>query len=75
MLDIFVTDCVLNKGTDSKEIQLLNMLAILVTDAVLNKGTDSKDAQLLNMLDVSVIVELLFTVKFFNLIQNANKLA
>jgi hypothetical protein len=51
------------------------MLAIVVTEAVLNKGTDSKDAQLLNMLDVSVIVELLFTVKFFNLIQNANKLA
>ena len=75
MLDISVTDCVLNKGTDSNEIHPLNILDIFVTEAVSNKGIDSRDTQELNMLDVFVIVELLFTVKFFNLTQNANKLA
>jgi hypothetical protein len=46
MLVIAVTDAVLNKGTDFKELQPSNMLAILVTETVLNKGTDSKDLQL-----------------------------
>ena len=42
---MLVTDCVLNKVTDSKDEHPLNMLAIVVTDAVLNKETDSKDIQ------------------------------
>ena len=46
---MFVTDEVLNKGTDSKDKQPLNMLDMVVTDKVLNKGTDFKDEQLINM--------------------------
>ena len=43
MLVIVVTEAVLNKGTDFKETQPLNMLIILVTRMVLNKGTDFKE--------------------------------
>ena len=43
MLAIVVTEAVLNKGTDFKEIHPLNMLAIVVTDCVASKGTDFKE--------------------------------
>ena len=43
MADIVVTDCVLNKGTDFKDIHPLNILLIVVTEAVSNKGTDLKE--------------------------------
>jgi hypothetical protein len=45
MLDIVVTEEVLNKGTDFKESQLANIRDIFVTELVLNKGTDSKALQ------------------------------
>jgi hypothetical protein len=45
MLDILVTEAVLNKGTDFKDAQPENMPDIFVTEAVLNKGTDSKALQ------------------------------
>ena len=39
------TEAVLNKGMDSKETQVLNMLDMFVTNEVSNKGTDFKDEQ------------------------------
>jgi hypothetical protein len=43
MLDILRTEAVLNKGTDFKDEQKLNIELMLVTEAVLNKGTDFKE--------------------------------
>ena len=43
MVVMVVTELVLNKGTDFKEIHPLNMLPIVVTKGVLNKGTDFKE--------------------------------
>jgi hypothetical protein len=37
---MIVTEAVLNKGTDSSVLQLLNIDCMVVTEAVLNKGTD-----------------------------------
>ena len=42
---MFVTDEVLNKGTDFKDKQPLNMLDMVITATVSNKGTDFKDEQ------------------------------
>ena len=39
ILDISVTDAVLNKGTDFNTKQLANMLDMFVTREVLNRGT------------------------------------
>jgi hypothetical protein len=48
------TEAVLNKGIDSRETQLSNIVDIVVTEAVLNKGTDFKEKQSENMLDIVV---------------------
>jgi hypothetical protein len=48
------TEAVLNKGIDSRETQLSNMLDIFVTEEVLNKGTDFKEKQSENILDIFV---------------------
>jgi hypothetical protein len=46
MLPMFVTAAVLNRGTEVREEQLLNMLLMFVTAAVLNKGTEVRTVQL-----------------------------
>ena len=54
ILDIFVTDAVLNSGTLVNAAQLENIIDIVVTDAVLNSGTLVNAAQLENILDIFV---------------------
>ena len=56
ILDIFVTDAVLNSGTLVNAAQLENILDISVTDAVLNNGTLVNERQLENILDIVVSV-------------------
>jgi hypothetical protein len=51
------TEEVLNKGIDSKEMQVSNILLIVVTEEVTNKGTDFKEKQLANMLLIVVTEE------------------
>jgi hypothetical protein len=51
------TEAVLNKGIDSKEMQVSNILDILVTEEVTNKGTDFKEMQVSNILDIFVTEE------------------
>jgi hypothetical protein len=43
MLLKLVPDRVLNNGTDTNEVQLLNMLLKLVPEEVLNNGTDANE--------------------------------
>jgi hypothetical protein len=53
MLCIFVTDPVLGKETNCKELQPENMFCIVVTDPVLGNDTDCKELQPANMPDIS----------------------
>jgi hypothetical protein len=52
---MFTTAPVLNKGTDCRLVQPVNILDMLLTTIVLNKGTDCRLEQLLNIADIPTV--------------------